>query len=326
MPRSMTRGRIKVALCAGAAASALLALAPAAHADTLDLTLSGRGLKNQVASIAGTVNVTGKLSNPGGPGVPVTVTATVGKDEIFKRQILTQTQGNFTIPVFVNHCCQYKITATANPPAGPVTKTAVFNVGGIPKLHIGSTGPKTKLFLTSLREQGYFVRGKDKFTSSTQLAILAFRKVNKLHRNTSYSKSIFKHPADGPRRVPARPPRGRQARRGDLSRQVLVFADGRQAEYTFPISTGASATPTVTRQVPLLLEDRRATTRSACTTPSTSSAATRSTATTRCRTTPPATAACAPRSPIQLIYNWIYIGDDDLRLLLARPDRIGSLA
>ena len=246
MPRSMTRGRIKVALCAGAAASALLALAPAAHADTLDLTLSGRGLKNQVASIAGTVNVTGKLSNPGGPGVPVTVTATVGKDEIFKRQILTQTQGNFTIPVFVNHCCQYKITATANPPAGQVSKTAVFNVGGIPKLHIGSTGPKTKLFLTSLREQGYFVRGKDKFTSSTQLAILAFRKVNKLHRNTSYSKSIFRTLLMGKGAFPLAHPEDGKHVEADLSRQVLVLADDGKPKYTFPISSGASATPTVT--------------------------------------------------------------------------------
>jgi len=246
MPRSMTRGRIKGALCAGVAASALLALAPAAHADTLDLTLSGRGLKNQVASIAGTVNVTGKLSNPGGPGVPVTVTATVGKDEIFKRQILTQTQGNFTIPVFVNHCCQYKITATANPPAGPVTKTAVFNVGGIPKLHIGSTGPKTKLFLTSLREQGYFVRGKDKFTSSTQLAILAFRKVNKLHRNMSYSKSIFRTLLMGNGAFPLAHPEDGKHVEADLSRQVLVLADDGKPKYTFPISSGASATPTVT--------------------------------------------------------------------------------
>ena len=246
MPRSMTRGRIKVALCAGAAASVLLALAPSAHADTLDLTLSGRGLKNQVASIAGTVNVTGKLSNPGGPGVPVTVTATVGKDEIFKRQILTQTQGNFTIPVFVNHCCQYKITATANPPAGQVSKTAVFNVGGIPKLHIGSTGPKTKLFLTSLRQQGYFVRGKDKFTSSTQLAILAFRKVNKLHRNTSYSKSIFRTLLMGKGAFPLAHPEDGKHVEADLSRQVLVLADYGKPKYTFPISSGASATPTVT--------------------------------------------------------------------------------
>src|SRR4029079_7612140 len=191
-----------------------------------------------------TVNVTGKLSNPGGPGVPVTVTATVGKDEIFKRQILTQTQSNFTIPVFVNHCCQYKITATANPPAGPVTKTAVFNVGGIPKLHIGSTGPKTKLFLTSLREQGYFVRGKDKFTASTQLAILAFRKVNKLHRNMSYSKSIFRTLLMGNGAFPLAHPEDGKHVGADLSRQVLVLADDGKPKYTFPISSGASSTPT----------------------------------------------------------------------------------
>jgi hypothetical protein len=246
MPRLMTRSRLKGALCAGLAASAFLALAPAAHADTLDLTLSGKGLENQVASIAGTVNVTGKLSNPGGPGVPVTVTATVGKDTVVKRQILTQTQGNFTVPIFVNRCCQYRISATANPPSGPVTKTAAFNVGGIPKLHNGSTGPKTKLFLTLLREQGYFVRGKDKFTSSTQLAILAFRKVNKLNRNTSYSKSIFRTLLEGKGAFPlAHPEEGKHVE-ADLSRQVLVLAEGGKPKYTFPISSGTSATPTVT--------------------------------------------------------------------------------
>jgi hypothetical protein len=242
----MARSRFKGALCAGLTASAFLALVPAAHADDFALTLDGKGLKNQVASIAGTVNVNGKLSNPGGPGVPVTVTVTVGKDQVIKRQILTQTQGNFSMPIFVNRCCQYRISATATPPAGPVTKTAAFNVGGIPQLHPGSTGPKTKLFISSLRDQGYFVRGKDRFTSSTQIAILAFRKVNHLNRNESYSRGIFRTLLEGKGAFPlAHPEEGKHVE-ADLSRQVLVLADNGRPKYTFPISSGASATPTVT--------------------------------------------------------------------------------
>lgn len=247
MPRSMNRSPLKGVLCAGLVAIAFLSLAPAASADTLDLTLSGRGLKNQVASIAGTVNLTGKLSNPGGPGVPVTVTVTVGKDQIIKRQLLTQTQGNFSMPIQVNRCCQYKISATATPASGtPVTKNTAFNVGGIPSLHNGSTGPKVELFHKVLREQGYFVRGKKRFTSSTQLAILAFRKVNKLHRNTSYSKSIFRTLLMGRGGFPlAHPEEGKHVE-ADLSRQVLVLAENGKPKYTFPISSGTSSTPTVT--------------------------------------------------------------------------------
>jgi hypothetical protein len=243
----MTRSRLKGALCAGLVASAFLALAPAAHADTLDLNLSGRGLKNNVASIAGTVTVAGKLSSPGGPGVPVVVTVTVGKDEIIKRQFLTQTQGNFSMPIEVNRCCQYRISATATPASGPpVTETAAFNVGGIPKLHNGSTGPKVALFHKVLRDQGYFVRGKKRYTSSTSLAILAFRKVNKLNRNTSYSRSIFRTLLEGKGAFPLAHPDDGKHVEADLSRQVLVLADNGKPKYTFPISSGASATPTVT--------------------------------------------------------------------------------
>ncbi len=246
MRARMIRHRIKGALCVGVAASAFLALAPAAHADSLELTLSGRGLKNQVASIAGTVNVTGQLSNPGGPGVPVTVTVDVGGEEIIKREILTQTQGNFTIPIEVNRCCQYRISATATPPAGPVTKTTAFNVGGIPKLHNGSTGPKVALFHKVLRDQGYFVRGNKKFGSSTRLAILAFRKVNNLKRSESYTRSIFRTLLMGKGAFPLQHPEDGKHVESDLSRQVLVLAEGGKPKYTFPISSGTSATPTVT--------------------------------------------------------------------------------
>ncbi|MFN2612182.1 MAG: L,D-transpeptidase [Solirubrobacterales bacterium] len=212
---------------------------PLAQADTVDLTLAG--VRNQVADAGSTVTVNGTVA-PAGPGVPVTVKATIGDETIFTRSVLTKTNGEFSLPVYVERCCQYNITAST----ATAARTIAFNVGLPKKLKKGSHGPEVALLHSALRDQGYFVRGKKRFTDSTGLALLAFRKVNKMHRNTRYGKGIFRRLLEGRGAFPLAHPDDGKHVEADLSRQVLVLAEGGEPKYTFPISSGAPATPTVT--------------------------------------------------------------------------------
>jgi hypothetical protein len=239
----VTRSGLKGALCVGFVVTALLGSAGTAHAAD-GLTLTVAGTQNGTAKVASGVTINGAVE-PAGPGIPTTVKVTVGSLQLVDRQILTQTNGKFSMPMKVDHCCAYKITATTTLPSGPVTKNAGFNVKA-PHLHPGSTGPDVAIFHSLLREQGYFVRGKKRFTSSTSLAILAFNKVNKFHRTEKYNSRIFKILGSGRGGFPLQHPEEGKHVEADLSRQVLVLAEDGKPKYTFPISSGASATPTVT--------------------------------------------------------------------------------
>ncbi len=236
----MTRpGRnLRGVLCVAITATAFFSLAPFAQADTIDLTVDG--VKNQVADAGDNVTLNGKLT-PAGPGQTVTVKATIGTETIFTRNVLTKTQGDFSIPFPVERCCQYKLTAST----ATASNAIAFNVAVPKKMKKGSHGPEVALLHEALRDQGYFVRGKKRFTESTGLAMLAFRKVNKLHRNTQYSKGIFKTLLEGRGAFPLQHPEDGKHAESDLSRQVLVLAEDGKPKYTFPVSSGASSTPTV---------------------------------------------------------------------------------
>ena len=83
----------------------------------------------------------------------------------------------------------------------------------------------------------------------------------------------------------------------DLTRQVLAEIEpGGHVHAPLHDELGQALDADGDRALPRLLEDARASTARGWSTPTTSSAATRSTATPKCRRTPPATAACACRS------------------------------
>jgi len=90
------------------------------------------------------------------------------------------------------------------------------------------------------------VHAKKRFNDSTGLAILAFRKVNRMPRQTKYNASIYKMLLQGRGAFPLQHGDAGKHVEADLSRQVLVLADGDKPEYTFPISSGKPSTPTVT--------------------------------------------------------------------------------
>ena len=230
----------RIAFCALLAAASLLAAAPAAHsAGPLDLTLEG--LHGKKAQVQQRVVVKGQVSPPTA-GVPVTVTVTVPGQKPEVTQLTSGASGAFSHPIGVLSCCSYKVTAQAN----GSSETVSFGVQVPHGLHNGNKGPKIALFHNLLREQGYFVRGKKRYSSSTGLAVLAFRKVNKMHRSEKYSAKIYKMLLQGRGAFPLAHNDPAKHVEADLSRQVLVLAEDGKPKYTFPVSSGAGGTPTVT--------------------------------------------------------------------------------
>jgi L,D-transpeptidase catalytic domain len=83
------------------------------------------------------------------------------------------------------------------------------------------------------------------YSSATRRAVLAFRKTNNLARITSASSAVFRTLAAGDGEFkPKYPGAGRHVE-VDISRQVMALISHGKAEYTYHVSTGAPATPTV---------------------------------------------------------------------------------
>ncbi|MGZ5342444.1 MAG: L,D-transpeptidase, partial [Solirubrobacterales bacterium] len=214
--------------------------APAARAaGPLNHTLEG--LNGKKAQVQERVVVKGQVT-PANPGVPVTVTVAIPGEKPDVNQLSTNASGAFSLPIGVLSCCRYKITAQSN----GISQTVSFGVQVPHGLHSGSKGPKVALFHNLLREQGYFVRGKKRYSSSTGIAVLAFRKVNKMARSEKYSAKIYKKLLQGRGAFPLQHQDPAKHVETDLSRQVLVLAQDGKPKYTFPISSGAGGTPTVT--------------------------------------------------------------------------------
>ena len=300
----MNRSGVRGVLGAAIVATAFFAAVPLAHADSIQLKLGG-DVKNQLAPAAGEAILSGTV-NPAGPGQQVTIKGTIGKDEIFERQLLTKTQGDFQIEIPVQHCCQYKLTVTT----ATATASIAFNVGVPKKMHKGAKGPEASRLNHALREQGYFVRGKKQFTDSTGMALLAFRKVNGMDRNEKYSKGIFKTLLEGEGGYPLQHPDEGKHVEADLSKQVMVLADEGEPKYTFTVSSGASSTPTVTGHYEFYLKTPGYNAKRMYY----SAYFIRGYATHGYSSVPnyPASHGCL-RNPIpdsRFIYNWINIGDD----------------
>jgi hypothetical protein len=76
-------------------------------------------------------------------------------------------------------------------------------------------------------------------------AVLAFRKTNRMSRNTHLSGKVFEMLLSGHGGFRLRHPDAGKHVEADLSRQVLVLARDGRAERIYHTSTGTSATPTV---------------------------------------------------------------------------------
>jgi hypothetical protein len=141
----------------------------------------------------------------------------------------------------------YKVIATHAQnaqQARDVGRSSKFHTN-YPDLDPGNRNSEVKLFNKLLKKQGYFTSGGKEYSVRTEWAVMAVRKVNGMTRNYNANPKIF-------RMLAARKAEFHLSYRHkgkhvevDISRQVMVLANHGKAQYTFPVSTGAPATPTI---------------------------------------------------------------------------------
>ena len=185
------------------------------------------------------VNAVGQV--PGAlPGEQVTVTVQASGRTRAKKQMALGADGKFSLPFVVDSCCNYEVTASSG---GQSSAPQRFSVR-VPK-HLGK-GPVTRLFNDSLVREGYYVgrNASSRLTLGSRLAIVAFRKVNNMARNSQYKPVIFRKLLIGRGGFQPRYHSGRHVE-VDISRQVMALVNGDNVVATFHVSTGKSSTPTV---------------------------------------------------------------------------------
>ena len=114
-----------------------------------------------------------------------------------------------------------------------------------PHLNGGSSNA-AGLFNDLLNRQGYGnAPNGNSFNDATRRAVLAFRKVNGMARTMEETPGIFKKLADGRGEFKPKYPHAGRHVEVDISRQVMALIAHGKAQYTYHVSTGAPATPTI---------------------------------------------------------------------------------
>jgi hypothetical protein len=114
-----------------------------------------------------------------------------------------------------------------------------------PDLDPGNHNSEVKLFNKLLKKQGYFTSGGKTYSVRTEWAVMAVRKVNGMTRNYNANPKIFRMLAARKAEFHLSYPHKGKHVEVDISRQVMALANHGKAQYTFPVSTGAPATPTI---------------------------------------------------------------------------------
>lgn len=121
-------------------------------------------------------------------------------------------------------------------------RSRVFKVK-YPSLRRGNRGKHVKLFNRLLDKQGYVPSRGKQFTARTGRAVLAYRKVHGMARITRATSGIFKTLADGRGTYKVKKPGAGKHAEVNISRQVLVLAEGDRARRIYHIASGAPGTP-----------------------------------------------------------------------------------
>jgi hypothetical protein len=235
MPRVIRRGVLAVALVAATAAFALPAASAGAATGPPTLGLNGPKSPGLLDKVTAAGNLPGGVA-----GEQVTITVDASGRTVDKKQVAVGGDGSFSFPFVVDSCCAYEVTATAG---GQGSQPQRFTVR-VPK-HL-SKGAIGHLYNQSLVNEGYYTGGhvSGKYNHGSQLATLAFRKVNNMARNYQYKPVIFEKLLQGKGAFRPRYRSGRHVE-VDISRQVMALVDGDKVVSVFHVSTGKPSTPTV---------------------------------------------------------------------------------
>ena len=141
---------------------------------------------------------------------------------------------------------KYRVRVSKEPTAqqaGASAKSKRFRLR-FPDLDPGDSGSAVAVFNDLLRKRGYYAPNGRSYSSGTERAVMAFRKVNGMARNFQATPGIFEKLAAGKGSFKLRYPNAGRHVEVDISRQVMVLA-GRNGkpQHTFHVSTGTIATP-----------------------------------------------------------------------------------
>jgi len=117
-----------------------------------------------------------------------------------------------------------------------------------PDLDPGDSGDSVKIFNNLLAALGYVNQEGGNYDSATGRAVLAFHKVNGNSRDENASTGMFKQLAKGRGGYELQHPEAGKHVESDISRQVMVLANGDEVDEIYHISSGAPATPTILGQ------------------------------------------------------------------------------
>jgi L,D-transpeptidase catalytic domain len=233
----VTRKAGTVISIVAAAAAVALPAATASAAATGPPTLGLAGPKSP--GLLDKVTAAGSV--PGGvAGDQVTVTVEASGNTVDKKQVGVGAGGSFSSQFEVDSCCHYVVTATSG---GQSSQPQRFTVR-VPK-HLRK-GAIAHVYNQSLVDEGYYTGGhvSGKYNHGSQLATLAFRKVNNMARNYQYKPVIFEKLLQGRGAFRPRYHSGHHVE-VDISRQVMALVDGDKVVSVFHVSTGKPSTPTV---------------------------------------------------------------------------------
>ena len=112
---------------------------------------------------------------------------------------------------------------------------------------VGSGSGRTRIHLVQmgLKRLAYVTSTNGRFDGALSRAVIAFRKTNRMSRNSSVSAKVFEMLLTGHGGYRLKYPNAGKHVEADLSRQVLVLADKGKAQRIYHTSSGAPATPTV---------------------------------------------------------------------------------
>ena len=218
-----------------------------------EIALRLKGLRHGELPVGHKVVVAGTL-RPFVRGQKVTVTLRRGKHVIKRRTVRVHAKrrkgsnlGKFSLSERLVRPGRYSAQAIHRKNAqlgGSRDGTRGFHIR-YPGLRQGDSGDAVKLLNGLLARQGYVNDGGRNFNSATGRAVLAFRKVNGMARKSSATGSIFKTLVKGKGGFKLEHPGAGHHVETDLSRQVMVLANGRRVDEIYHISSGAPATPTI---------------------------------------------------------------------------------
>lgn len=110
----------------------------------------------------------------------------------------------------------------------------------------GSRGIRVRLLQRGLKRLGYAgLSANGRYGPGTGRAVLAFRKVNRMPRNTYAGRQVFKKVFQRRGTFRLKYPNAGKHVEADLSRQVLVLARNGRAQRIYHTSSGKPSTPTI---------------------------------------------------------------------------------